>query len=560
MYPDTRSTIHGMHIFIAFLLGPALLSLWPASGEAAQLPTLPQTFIDTTYSPPSGNTIVVNAGGNLQTAINNAVLGDTIVLQAGATFTGPFTLPNKTSGSGWIYIQSSAYASLPPPGTRVAISDATNMPIIEGTAAGTSAIFTADTAHHFRFVGIQFRPKAGDNIFTLISLGNADTSTTTMPHDITFDRCYIHGDPTVGGTRGVAMNGPSIAVVESYVSDFKETGNDTQALWSYNSPGPLKIVNNYLEASGENFMSGGAGPAMVNLVPSDIEIRRNHFAKPLSWVPLTWGVKNLLEFKNGRRVLVEGNIFENCWASAQSGFAVQITPRNDNGTSPWEAVQDITIRLNKFINVGQGIAMLGKDNGGAGGTTLVLDRVLIENNLILVQDIASEDHRIFQVLNSAAFSGAGPNNLTVRHNTGLILSVGSGSPGATAVSEMLGVKADLLDFRDNLFSAGSAGYGFLGSGTASGTPTLTAYYTNYTMTNNAFIQGVGSYPANNFFPSNNAAVGFVNFAGGNYALASTSSLHNAASDGTDIGANIAAITAAISGVSSLVAPRNLRVQ
>ncbi len=48
MYPDTRSTIHGMRIFIAFLLGPALLSLWPASGEAATLPTLPQTLIDTT--------------------------------------------------------------------------------------------------------------------------------------------------------------------------------------------------------------------------------------------------------------------------------------------------------------------------------------------------------------------------------------------------------------------------------------------------------------------------------------------------------------------------------
>src|SRR6266480_3766393 len=118
-----------MRILIAFLLGPALLSLWPASGEAAQLPTLPQAFIDSTYSPPSGNTIVVNAGGNLQTAINNALPGDTIVLQAGATFTGPFMLPNKV-GSAWIHIRSSAYASLPPPGTRVSIADAANKPKI----------------------------------------------------------------------------------------------------------------------------------------------------------------------------------------------------------------------------------------------------------------------------------------------------------------------------------------------------------------------------------------------------------------------------------------------
>ena len=49
---------------------------------------------------------MVNAGGDLQAAINNAQPGDTILLQAGATFTGNFILPNK-GGSSYITIRSS---------------------------------------------------------------------------------------------------------------------------------------------------------------------------------------------------------------------------------------------------------------------------------------------------------------------------------------------------------------------------------------------------------------------------------------------------------------------
>src|SRR3954452_19293230 len=57
-------------------------------------------------------------------------LGDTILLTAGNTFTGSFTLRNINTGSGWITIQSSALASLPGPDVRVAPSNAINMPKI----------------------------------------------------------------------------------------------------------------------------------------------------------------------------------------------------------------------------------------------------------------------------------------------------------------------------------------------------------------------------------------------------------------------------------------------
>ena len=110
------------------------------------------------------------------------------------------------------------------------------------------------------------------------------------------------------------------------LADFKEVGADSQALAGWNGPGPFKIVNNYLEGAGENLMFGGSDPSIVNLVPSDIEIRHNHFSKPLSWrvedpsyAGTPWMVKNLLELKNARRVLIEGNLFEHSWRHAQGG-------------------------------------------------------------------------------------------------------------------------------------------------------------------------------------------------------------------------------------------------
>ena len=69
-------------------------------------------------------------GGDLQGAINAANPGDTIKIQAGATFVGPFTLPVK-SGSTYIIIRISAPdANLPASGVRIGPSYAAQMPKI----------------------------------------------------------------------------------------------------------------------------------------------------------------------------------------------------------------------------------------------------------------------------------------------------------------------------------------------------------------------------------------------------------------------------------------------
>src|SRR5439155_4248500 len=112
---------------------------WPVLAAAAAIvtslrasspPEWPRVFLETPYAPPTTGTLIrVASGGDLQAALNAAHQGDVIELQAGATFTGNYVLPDK-SGSGWIYIRSSALAGLPAPGTRVDPSYAPFMPKI----------------------------------------------------------------------------------------------------------------------------------------------------------------------------------------------------------------------------------------------------------------------------------------------------------------------------------------------------------------------------------------------------------------------------------------------
>ena len=73
-------------------------------------------------------THTLGQGANLQQALDAAQPGDTIVLEAGASFVGPFTLPNK-QGDGWITIQSSALAQLAE-GRRATPADSSLMPKI----------------------------------------------------------------------------------------------------------------------------------------------------------------------------------------------------------------------------------------------------------------------------------------------------------------------------------------------------------------------------------------------------------------------------------------------
>jgi len=549
------------------LAGVAATFLLAARTRAQNEPELPRVFVDTTYSPPTrGKLIPVKAGGDLQAALHASRPGDVIELQAGATFTGNFVLPRKT-GNDWIYIRSSAHALLPPPGTRVLPSHARLMARIE-TPNRTPAVRTAAAAHHYRFVGIEVTargatrstgPYSDNNVVYLESEGG-QTSLRQVPTDIIFDRCYVHGTPTGSVRRGVAMNGVRMAVVDSYLSNFHEVGADSQAISGWNGPGPFKIVNNYLEAAGENLMFGGADPSIPDLVPSDIEIRGNHLFKPLSWkighptyAGTPWSVKNTFELKNARRVLAEGNLLENNWQHDQNGFAILFTVRNQDGGAPWCTVEDVTFRKNVLRHSGGGFNILAADNNFPSRQTR---RVLIQDNLL--DDISSVNWggtgRLFQFL-SLDSRDTGILDLTVEHNTGFS-NAGSAYTGDKPIAVHRSFR-----FRNNIAPKGA--HGFAGGTkswpppsplvTGDGSRTLDTFYLAPVFTGNVLT---GSTPGDyfghpgNFFPATDAEVGFADLSRGDYRLGPSSRYKNAATDGRDPGAAIDALEAATAGAVS----------
>ena len=109
---------------------------------------------DTTLVPSSGRTIRIGEGDDLQDAIDMAQLGDTILLEAGATFKGPFILPKKT-GTGWVTIRTSTPDKpFPAPGTRVSPAHAPLMPKLISWK-GEGVVLADRGAHHYRLIGIE---------------------------------------------------------------------------------------------------------------------------------------------------------------------------------------------------------------------------------------------------------------------------------------------------------------------------------------------------------------------------------------------------------------------
>jgi hypothetical protein len=490
----------------------------------------------------AGSTVTVNGGGNLQAAINNAQPGDTLLLQAGATFTGNFVLPAK-SGTAYITIRSSAPdSSLPDGSTRIGPSFVSSLPKLQSPST-LPALATAPGAHHYRLQCLEFLANVGGggDVLDLGDGSGAQNTLASVPHDLVVDRIYLHGDPTLGQKRGIGLNSASTSILNSYIADIKANGQDSQAIAGWNGPGPFTITNNYLEAAGENFLLGGADPAIAGLVPSDITFTQNHLTKQLVWQSQPyWNVKNLLEIKNAQRLTIDHNLLEYNWLAAQSGYAVVFTPRNQDGGCPWCVVQQLQFTNNIVRHVASGIQLLGTDDTNPSQLT---NHIVIRNNLFddLNWNYGGEGR--FLLIE-------GGDSIVIDHNT--IIQTGN------SVVYAAGGPASHFVFTNNICPDNQ--WAILGAGSSPGLPSIQQFFPGSTIQGNV-IAGANPaiYPASNYYPASLNAVGFVDMTGHNYALSANSPFIRAATDGTAVGCDVSKLVQGPPVSSQPTTPTGVRI-
>ncbi len=505
---------------------------------------LPRVYLNTAVSntPSTGRTLTVSTVASLQPTLDSMRQGDKIVLACGVPFAGNFTVPAKT-GTAWSAITSNCATVAE--GQRMTPALAVNLPKLKSMGAGAALRFLPG-AHHWRvsFVEITADASTSTNTWGLVNIGEgAETSVAQLPGDIILDRVYIHGNTTLDVRRAVTNNGARVAVIDSWISEI-HSKFDAQGISGWNGPGPYKYVNNFIEASAASIGSGGSDPTIAGMVPADFEIRRNHLTKNLAWKGI-WVLKTILETKNARRLLIDGNVMENSAQDGQQGFALVFFSQNQQHTAPWSVTEHITITNNVMRNVNAGFQL------GAQYYTndaVSMNHVTIRNNVLIGVDgpsqagIGTSFGRVFQI------AGVIP-QLTIEHNTGF-------SPNSsTFIWDDAAVAVPDQRIRNNL--GGGGNYQIFNGVTAPGLPA----WQRVAGPGSEFVGNVVALFQGQVIPGNHfPTLEQVGLVGGPIAAYSPTAIldqlvlaagtwyKGAATDGTDPGADIAKVKAATAGV------------
>jgi hypothetical protein len=252
---------------------------------------------------------------NLQTLVNNAQGGDIIRIQAGAQLSGTLVLKNHV-GAAPVLIETGVTSTggalsctWPGPSTRLIPPSATGVTIENGQATNYTCVLAKITpsgsnepavrtqypgetggsctgsssstcrSDNWAFRRLQFSAPVLPNVANgcIITLGsqslpadlpnsNHQDSAAKTPTGFSFDQVYIHGTDAGGSLHGLCIFATNVLIERSFLSNHWSNDQDSQAIWVENTIGGwswdtgIRIVSNYVEAAGENFLTGGDTP------------------------------------------------------------------------------------------------------------------------------------------------------------------------------------------------------------------------------------------------------------------------------------------------------------
>lgn len=506
----------------------------PAPPQIDTTPTiaaLPRVYLTDAYPVPL-RVIRVPASGSLQAALDTAKAGDEIQLTQGTVYAGNLTWTRCLAG--WVTITTQGIAlaegqrATPTVAQQFAKIVSPNVaPVLVAKNGGCKLwLSRLEITATAQSATVNYN-------YGLVRLGEDETSNAALPHDIVIERAYIHGTPTTSTQNAVVFNAARLTLKDSWVSEIHWPGTETHCVVGYDGTGPFRLTNNYLSCASINVLLGGATPQIAGNYSGDVEIRSNHITKNTAWRGAGFAVKNLVEIKNARRVLVEGNVLENSWSDAQEGMA--INAQSNGEYNPLTA--DLTFRWNAIRSINQCFVLLAHDALGFGQA---MARVAVEQNLC-TQIGGDQTNRFALLLGDLQ-------GVRIGHNTVVRTTAVGGPP--IYLDRVGGGQASRLDLVDNAIGPGLGFPCVFGEG-QSGSARLSSYAAAWSFVGNVCWESyleASVFPAGNYFPLAQAAVGFA----ADWSLSAGSAFKGTATDGTDPGVNVGELTRRTAGV--VVAP------
>lgn len=513
----------------------------------------------------SGTTYVVTNAATLSAALAAAVGGDVIKIGTGVNISDGygFTFRNLGTPSNFCFIVSEKIydgtaSTLSGGGGGVGGSRALpslvgEMGTVQTANNAVSTFVTAPGACYYWFIGIEATINPTGTGFSngLFQIGLSETLVSDQPHHIYISKSYIHGTDTLDTRRAIVGNGNYLVLEDSYIDNIHVNGFEAAGFGCWQGGGPFKINNNFIAAASQSVLFGGSDPQIANLIPSDMEVNHNHFYKPLAWLTEAgYTIKNHYEHKNGRQGELIGNVFQNSWASGQSGNSLLFQVLSDGNTAAWTSITDMIIRRNKIIGCGLGIVLLARVAYGTNALmpTTPLSRFLIEDLLVIDVGLNPGDSgRVLQLSGDLQ-------DVNIRHITGEGLNAAIITDGGLGPAHNFKLDACIL---------GRGAYGIFGNAVGEGKAALDAYMGNYEYNDNLVYESLvapytGAIQAsvyagmglNDFVEDVKADVKFIDPDNGNWRLDPTSPYYKLASDGKDFGCDQDAIEAEITDVTA----------